>query len=647
MDPAWTTPLIPRQVLFGNPDRTSARISPDGLHVSFLAPRDGVLNVWIAPVDDITKAQPLTNDKGRGIHEYYWAYTNRHVLYLQDQNGDENWRIHCVDLDTGKTRDLTPFDGVQARLQELSHRHPDEILVAINHRQPALHDLYRINLRNGDRTLVVENPGFIGFETQHFELRLAQVMTPAGELQLLRPAGDDWDLFAEIPAADTLTTGPAGCNETGTHVYLLDSRDRNTSALYLVELATGERTQLAQSPRADLSEVELAPVTRTLQAVAVTTERKEWIVFDPVVEPDFILLRTLARGDFAIVARTLDDRRWIVAYDVDNGPRAYYLYNRDTRAARHLFDSRDDLRAAPLAELQALTIPARDGLPLVSYLTLPRDTHGPRPTCPLPLVLLVHGGPWHRDTWGFVPEHQWLANRGYAVLSVNFRGSTGFGKDFLNAANREWGGRMHTDLLDAVTWAVAQGIADPDRVAIFGGSYGGYATLWALTQSPEIFCCGVDLVGPSSLITLLESIPPYWAPMIEVFTTRVGDHRTEDGRRFLTERSPLTYAERMRRPLLIGQGANDPRVKQAESDQLVTALQSRSIPVTYVLYPDEGHGFARPSNSLSFSAIAEAFLAAHLGGRCEPFGTDFRGASLEVPAGADQIPGLAAALASH
>jgi dipeptidyl aminopeptidase/acylaminoacyl peptidase len=294
-----------------------------------------------------------------------------------------------------------------------------------------------------------------------------------------------------------------------------------------------------------------------------------------------------------------------------------------------------------------VTIPARDGLKLVSYYTLPygSDSQQPgRPDQPLPMVLMVHGGPWGRDVWGFDPWYQWLANRGYAVLSVNFRASTGFGKAFINAGNKEWGAAMHNDLLDAVDWAFKEGIADKNAVAIMGGSYGGYAALAGLTFSPEVFACGVDIVGPSNLITLLETIPPYWAPMLELFTSRVGDHRTEEGREFLKSRSPLTFADRIRKPLLIGQGANDPRVNQDESDQIVQAMQAKNIPVTYVLYPDEGHGFARPENNLSFNAVTEAFLASVLEGRFEPIGDDVKGSSITVPSGAGQVSGLEDAL---
>jgi dipeptidyl aminopeptidase/acylaminoacyl peptidase len=351
-----------------------------------------------------------------------------------------------------------------------------------------------------------------------------------------------------------------------------------------------------------------------------------------------------------VTSRTLDDSTWTVAFLVDNSPARSYLYDRKAKKAMFLFTNRKALEGLPLAHTFPRVIKSRDGLDLVSYLTLPpwsdQDGNG-RPDRPLPMVLLVHGGPWARDTWGLDPEHQWLANRGYAVLSVNYRGSTGFGKAFINAANREWAGKMHVDLLDAADWAVREGIALKDKIAILGGSYGGYAVLVGLTFTPDVFACGVDIVGPSSLVTLLNTIPPYWEPAIAMFTTRVGDHRTEEGRKFLESRSPLSFVDRIQRPLLIGQGANDPRVKQSEADQIVAGMQRKGIPVTYVLYPDEGHGFARPENRLSFNAVVEAFLSQYLGGRYEPVGNDFKGSTITVPTGAAGAPGLEAALSAR
>jgi dipeptidyl aminopeptidase/acylaminoacyl peptidase len=641
--------LIPRQTLFGNPDKASPRISPDGTKLAFLAAVEGVLNVWVGPADEPAVAKPVTQDTVRGIRHFFWAYTNEHILYLQDKGGDENWRLYAVDLSSNQTTDLTPFDNVQARVEEVSHAFPDEVLVALNDRQPELHDLYRINIRTAERTLVIENEGFAGFTCdEQYNVRLGLAMKPDGGVQLLQRDGDGWAEFADIGPDDALTTGPAGFDHTGQTLYMIDSRDRETAALTEIDCQTGETKPLYEDPRADLSDHIRNPTSRKVEAVASNYTRKEWKVLDPDLVDPFEYLRTVDRGDLEILSRSLDDQVWVVAYYRDNGPVAYYLYDRASLLATFLFNNREPLAKLKLSRMHPVVIPARDRQSLVSYLSLPaeNDQDG-KPSEPLPMVLLVHGGPWARDEWGFDPEHQWLANRGYAVLSVNFRGSTGLGKSFTNLGNKQWSQAMHVDLLDAVGWAVENGIAQRDKIAIMGGSYGGYATLVGLTYTPDVFACGVDIVGPSNLITLLESIPDYWQPMIDLFTNRVGDHRTEQGRKFLLQCSPLERVDAIQKPLLIGQGANDPRVKQAESDQIVQAMQTKNIPVTYVLYGDEGHGFARPENRMSFNAVVEAFLAKHLGGACEPIGVDFKGSSIEVPAGKEQVEGLEKGLGSR
>lgn len=643
--------LIPRRVLFGNPDKIGPQLSPDGSRIAYLAPVDRVLNVWVGPADDPRAARPVTNDTGRGIRMYRWAYTNRHILYLQDKGGDENWRLYSVDLDTGEAKDLTPVEGTQARIQDANYKAPEEILLALNDRVPQDHDLYRLNICTGERQLVQQNDGLVGLVTDgDYAVRLALRMTPDGGSEVLKPTPGGWQPLYKIAMEDALTVSFIGFDKTGKTLYLVDSRERDTAALMALDMESGERTLLAEDPHADCSDVMIHPTERTIQAAAFTRERKEWQLLDDALAADLEYLGTVADGEVEVVSRTLDDRYWIVAYLMDNGPVRYYRYDRRQREAQFLFTHRKDLEGLPLAKMHPVTIRARDGLGLVSYYTLPvgsdTDSDG-RPDQPLPLVLFVHGGPWGRDGWGYNPFHQWLANRGYGVLSVNYRGSTGMGKAFINAGNREWAGKMHDDLIDAVNWAIRAGIADSKRVAIMGGSYGGYATLVGLTFTPEIFACGVDIVGPSNLVTLLESVPPYWQSQIEVFTTRVGDHRTAEGRAFLAERSPLTYAQRICRPLLIGQGANDPRVKQAEADQIVAAMREKNIPVTYLLYPDEGHGFARPENWQSFNAVTEVFLAGQLGGRYEPVGEDFQGSSITVPWGAESVLGLAEALAAR
>jgi dipeptidyl aminopeptidase/acylaminoacyl peptidase len=614
--------LIRRDILFGNPDRTSPRISPDGKRLAFLAPVDGVLNVWVGPAGDFAAAKPVTQEKTRNLRTFFWAYTNDHILFTQDKGGDENWHVFSVDLKTNQVKDLTPVDGI-----------------------------HRVNIRSGERKLVQKNEtGFAGFEADNdLKIRLATRTLPDGGSEIFEPDGKEgWKSFAKIGQEDALTTDTVLFNAAGDQLYLFDSRGRDTAALVTFDMKSRKSTVSAEDPKADMSGVIVHPRERRVQAVSSTYDRKQWHVLDKKIQPDIEYLRSVDKGDVEVLSRSLDDKRWVVAYLLDDGPVKYYLYDRDKKPqATFLFTNQKALEGLPLTKMHPRVIKSRDGLELVSYLSLPKasdpDADG-KPDKPVPMVLLVHGGPWGRDMWGYNPMHQWLANRGYAVLSVNFRSSTGFGKKFINAGDKQWAGKMHDDLLDAVEWATSQGIADKSKIAITGGSYGGYATLVGLTFTPETFACGVDIVGPSNLITLLSTIPPYWAPILDMFTTRVGDHRTEEGKKLLQERSPLNFVERIKRPLLIGQGANDPRVKQAEADQIVKAMQEKKIPVTYVLYPDEGHGFARPENRMSFNAIAETFFAQCLGGPYEPIGDDFKGSSIQVPEGAGEIHGLPEAL---
>jgi dipeptidyl aminopeptidase/acylaminoacyl peptidase len=449
---------------------------------------------------------------------------------------------------------------------------------------------------------------------------------------------------------DSLTTSPAGFDKTGKIMFMTDSRGRDTSAFSQIDLGDNKETIMAANDLADVDKFLTHPTEKNIQAVTFNYERQKWQLLDPAIEADMRYLESVADGDLQIVSRTLDDKTWMVAYIMDDGPIRYYVYDRAKKEARFLFTNRAELEGLPLAKMHPTVIKSRDGLNLVSYLTLPYGSdmeQAGRPAEPLPLVLLVHGGPWARDSWGFESEHHWLANRGYAVLSVNYRGSTGFGKKFTNAGNKEWAGAMHNDLLDAVDWAIEQKIADPKRVAIMGGSYGGYATLVALTFTPDRFACGVDLVGPSNLLTLLNTIPPYWAPMLQMFKDRVGDPGTKEGKQLLNERSPLNFVDKIERPLLIAQGANDPRVKRSEADQIVQAMREKKIPVTYLLFSDEGHGFARPENNLAFYAVVEAFLARQLGGRAQAIGDDFAGSTIASPQGSDQIPDLSDALKKH
>jgi len=652
---AQESALIPRSVLFGNPQKASARISPNGKWLSFLAPVDGILNVWVGPADDLNAAKPVTDDKTRDIRGHSWAYTGNHILYSQDKEGDENWHVYATNVATGETKDLTPVENVHARMMGTSQKFPNELLIGLNDRIPQLHDIYRVNIETGQRTLVQENQGVAAYVTDDdFRVRFAFTFTPDGGQVLLQPkvegetgADAKWDEFMKAGPEDAMTTGPAGFDKTGNVLYVQDSRNRDTGGLFAIDLTTNQTSLVAEDPRADVGELLVHPTEQTIQAVGFTYSRREWTILDDSIRPDLDYLATVEDGELIVTSRTLDDKFWTVAFLLDDGPLKFYLYDREQKATRFLFSSRDDLDDYQLAKMHTPVIKSRDGLDLVSYLTLPlgSDPNGDgKPDQPMPLVLDVHGGPWARDNWGFNSSHQWLADRGYAVLSVNYRGSTGFGKNFINAANGEWAGKMHDDLIDAVDWAVEAGIAERQKVAIMGGSYGGYATLVGLTFTPDVFACGVDIVGPSSLVTLMENVPDYWMPFMPVMKVRVGEAETEAGRSALLKRSPLSLVDKIERPLLIGQGANDPRVTQLEADQIVAAMTAKKIPVTYVLYPDEGHGFSGEPNRMSFNAVTELFLAQHLGGKVEPIGSDLEEASLHVPTGAADLPGLAAAL---
>jgi dipeptidyl aminopeptidase/acylaminoacyl peptidase len=611
--------LIPLQVLFGNPERVSPRVSPDGTQLAWIAPQENVLNVWLAPVSPDTgvnwdEAQVVTDDADRGIRMFAWAHDGRHLLYLQDTGGDENWRLHDVDLQTMQRRDLTPFDGVQAQLIAAERKFPAEILIGLNRDNAELHDVYRLDLVTGELTKEVENPGFIGWlADSQLQVRAGVAPEADGGLTLMvRDGADgDWRSLLAIPADDSMTSEPICFSEDGASLLATSSVGAETSRLVRIDLATGAAEMLAEDRQADVSDVHVHPDTREPQIVTLLKERSEYIVLDPSVAADLEAIRALHSGDPVIVDADDADATWLVSFTNDSGPVPYFAYDRASRKGTFLFEHQPALSKYELAPMVPFSFTARDGLTIHGYATFPP---GEARTA-LPTVLNVHGGPWARDTWGFGPEAQWLANRGYLCLQVNFRGSTGYGKAFVNAGDREWGGKMQDDLTDAVAFAVSQGWADPARVAIYGGSYGGYAALAGAAFTPDLYRCAVDVVGPSNLKTLIESVPPYWAPMIAMFYRRVGNPETDE--RFLWSRSPLSRADSIRIPLLIGQGANDPRVKQAESEQIVAALEQAGIEHEYMLFPDEGHGFAKPENRLRFYAAAERFLARHLGGRAQ------------------------------
>lgn len=606
--------LIPREVLFGNPVKTSPQISPDGKRISYLAPRDGVLNVWVKSIGR-DEDQPVTRDADRGIRNYFWAEDNEHLMYFQDVGGSEDFHLYAVHLRSGKVRDLTPFEKVKVDSVDHNKHFPNELLIWMNKEDPKLFDTYRLDFSSGQMERVLKNPGnFIGWLTDA-KLRVGAVMAaePDGgvTLKVSGSDGTDWKDLITWDADDRMTSGPLSFSKDGRFLYLRDSRDANTGRLIKMEVSSRNTEIVAEDPHYDVSGAMFNPDTYELEMVSFTKERIERKVFDTSLEGDIKEIGRIHRGDFFIVSRDREDTTWLVGFTVDDGPIPFYAYDRRTKKVTFLFDNQPRLNDYQLAKTEPISFPSRDGLTIHGYRTCPVDGAGKR----LPFVLNVHGGPWVRDTWGYNPEAQWMANRGYGCLQINYRGSTGYGKDFANAGDKEWGGKMHEDLVDAVRWVVDQGMADPKRIAIYGGSYGGYAALVGATFTPDLFRCAIDIVGPSNLVTFIRTIPPYWGPLIKTFHKRVGNPDTEE--EFLRSRSPLFKADQIKIPLLIAQGANDPRVKKAESEQIIAALKEKGIEYEYLLFPDEGHGFAKPENRLKFYAAAEKFLAKQLGGDCE------------------------------
>ncbi len=609
--------LVPRELLFGNPAFDAPALSPDGARLAWLAPdAKGVLQVWVRPLAG-GQATAITADARRGVRAFGWARDSRTILYGQDADGDEHFHVFAVDAATRVVRDLTPWPGARAFVLATSAKSPNTVLIASNRRDPRHTDVWRVRLDTGAATLDTQSPGDVHewIVDQQLQVRAALAVTKEGgsELRVRDTVKAPWRPFITAGLEERLDV--YGFSDDGRGLLLATSLSGDTARLVEKHLASGSERLLASSPRSDVLEVLRFGAKGGLRAAAFDVAgRAAWTALDPAWQTDLDALRATLSGDFVVVSQDDADARWLVAETHDLGPRRFWLYERKRKAATLLFSSQPALEGLPLAAMRPVSFPARDGLTLEGYLSLPPGA----PRAPGPLVLLVHGGPWGRDTWGFDPEVQWLANRGYAVLQVNFRGSAGYGKRFLNAGNRQWGRAMHEDLLDAVAWAVKEGVADPKRVAVMGTSYGGYATLAGLAFSPGTFACGVDVVGPANLFTLLASTPPWWEAFRRRLVRRMGDPDDPADHALLTAASPLFAAAKIRAPLLIGQGQNDPRVKPAESEQIVAALAQNGLPVTYVVYPDEGHGFARPENRVDFAARAEAFLAQHLGGRAEP-----------------------------
>ncbi|MFD6068409.1 S9 family peptidase [Amycolatopsis lurida] len=604
--------VIPRAELFGNPEHTTPSISPDGRWLAWVAPHEGVLNLWVRQVDTDDNARPVTADRDRGIREYVWAPDSEHLLYLRDQGGDENSHLYAVSVRGGDVRDLTPFDGVKAVLLAWDLQITDRVLVGLNKANPRLHDVYDLHVATGELVKVLDNPGLLGLVADsQLKVRAGvQSNEGGGRTIMVREADGEWRPLLTVDPIDALNTMPVGFDRDGRRLLVKTSAEANATRLVWIDVESGEREVVVEDPIYDVDSVLTDVATKLPVMVSVQRERLHTQALVPEVKRDLDTLADVEDGDLRVVSTDRANATWVVSYVHADGPTASYVYDRATSRARFLFHDRPRL-ATRLKNVKPFSFTARDGLEIHGYLTFPAGNAEK-----LPAVLLVHGGPWSRDTWQLNLEAQWLADRGYLCIQANFRGSTGYGKAFTAAGDRQWGAKMHDDLLDAITFAVEAGYADPDKIGIYGASYGGYAALAGAAFTPDVFRCAISLCGPSNLETLLRALPSYLTPMIPEIYRQVGNPNTEPD--FLRKRSPHSYASRMTIPMLIAQGANDPRVPQSESDQIVAALRDNGVPPEYLLFDGEGHGLQKPENRLTFYATAERFLAEHLDGQYEP-----------------------------
>jgi dipeptidyl aminopeptidase/acylaminoacyl peptidase len=617
--------LITVEEFFDPPVRASASISPDGTKIAYLAPRKNRLNVWVQTLDDDNNAAArcVTYDETRSVTGFLWVDDPRWLLYVQDSGGDENWHLYRVDLDSPDTPalDLTPYPGVRLLGLEQPHGRPGKLFVQLNHRRIDQIDLYELDVASGELTMLAENPGNVmsWFCGPHHEV-FTQSLTPEGDIEFSRYESGALESLVIYNGADyPVGMHPTQITPDGTGLWMGSSRDTDRTRLVRLDLATGEESVIDSHPSFDLSAaLGLAPAlirhrkTGELLAVRYLGERQDIRVLDPDFAPVLEKLQELSDGDLAEISCDENGNRWVVSFTHDRDPGVTYFYDHEKGESRQLFRPYPHLDPATLAPMTPVTIASRDGLSLHSYLTLPVGVE----PAGLPLVLVVHGGPWHRDSWGFDPSVQLLANRGYAVLQVNFRGSTGYGKAFTKAAIGEFAGKMHDDLIDAVDWAVKQGYADPSRVAIFGGSYGGYSALVGVTFTPDVFAAAIDYVGISNLANFMRTLPAFVRPNLTNNWYRyVGDPAVPEQEADMLARSPISRVDQIRTPLLVVQGANDVRVVQAESDNIVAALRARGIEVEYMVKEDEGHGFLNPENQIDLFLATERFLAQYLGGR--------------------------------
>ena len=624
-------PIIDREVFFGNPEYAGAQISPDGRYISFIKPLKGTMNVWVKGVDEpFSAARPMTSDQARPVRSYFWSRDGKYILFVQDKGGDENFNVYAVNpadrpaagSEVPTARNITDAKGIRAMIQLVPKSDPDAIYVGINDRDKAWHDLYKVKISTGERTLISENrdryQGMV-FDNND-KLRLAIRSPQNGDTEILR-IGDEGKSTKIYDCNAFESCGPVAFHKDNKRVYITTNKgDLDLIELQLLDVDTGKAEKVESDPlgKVDFGDVNISDVTKEIIATTYTDEKNRIYFKDKAFEKDYeYIKKKLGDREISFNSNTADETKFVIATFSDVDPGTVWLFDRKTKNLSTLYQVREKLDRSALSPMKAITYKSSDGLTIPAYLTLPRGVEPKN----LPVVVFPHGGPWGRDTWGYNTFAQFLSNRGYAVLMPNFRASTGYGKKFLNAGNNEWGQKMQDDITYGAKYLIEQGIADPKRVGIMGGSYGGYATLAGVTFTPDVYAAAVAIVAPSNLKTLLEAIPPYWEAIRAVFYKRMGDPNTPEGLAQMKRQSPLYSADKIKTPLMIVQGANDPRVNKREADQIVIALRDRNYPVEYLVAPDEGHGFARPVNNSAMIAASEKFLAKHLGGRYQESAT--------------------------
>jgi dipeptidyl aminopeptidase/acylaminoacyl peptidase len=624
--PVWaqSPPLIDRELFFGDPEIAGAQISPDGAFIAFIKPYKGMRNIWVKKTSEpFANAKPVTADTKRPIPGYFWSRDGKYILFVQDKAGDENYNVYAVNpadapasgQDVPSARNLTDVKGIRAAINAVPRSEPDAIYIGLNDRDKAWHDLYKVKISTGERTLLRKNTERITsyvFDLKD-QLRLATRSAENGDTEILRV---DADKFTKVYSCNVFEQcGPVRYHKDGQRVYLQTNKDDvDLIRLVLFNPTTGKEELVESDPmkRVDFGNAMFSEVSDELIATTYDDERERIYWKDKQFEADYKNLQKKLPGkEINFGSSTKDEKLFLIYANADTDPGSSYLYDRTTKKLTLQYQAREKLNRADLAPMKAVKYPSSDGLEIPAFLTLPKGVEAKN----LPAIIVPHGGPWYRDSWGYNSFAQFLANRGYAVLQPNFRGSTGYGKKFIDAGNKQWGEKMQDDITWGAKYLAAQGFADPKKIGIMGGSYGGYATLAGVTFTPDTYAAAVSIVGPSNLITLLDSIPPYWEQIRKLFYERMGDPNTPEGKAQLLRQSPLTHAAKIKTPLLVIQGANDPRVTKRESDQIVIALRDRGFPVEYLVAPDEGHGFARPENNMAMFATSEKFLAKYLGGR--------------------------------